>query len=725
LPVKLPETDRVAFLPDGRRAFSVCQEKCTIWDVTSGKVIRTFRNPESDYQATALAVSPDGRQALSGTGSGYLHLWDLRRGKLIRRFLGTKPRDGGIGSVWFLPGGKRALATQQRSVKLWDVTAGKLLRTFRPKWWVGIRALSPDGKRAISDKGAGTVGVPISLIVWEVATGKRIFQLKDDQGFSGSPIFLAGGKRLLSATQFGSVTLWDLTTRKALRSWDRWPYFLQSRQWGRSFNFSPDRKLAVVSWGGTATIWDAVRGKFLRVLCSEGREGNGRDFAPLVVPLLQSNNARVRRTATEDLGKLGAAVLELVGSLKDIDGDVRQEAARSLGRIGIKARKAIGPLREALKDPVVRVRIAAALSLDQIKEGQAERALRVLEEALGHRDAQVRLSAVKALGKVSVGSAPVLCRALEDPSTVVRRQAARLLLNGGHERGVGPALTAALQDRDNQVRVFAAEALLRVGLRPEGIARALAGALQDPDPQVRRSAAQALRRTGGGAKTAVRELRQALRDKNNMVRVKAAEALLYLNGSDESVIPPLIEALEEDDDAVSKGAALCLGRFGPRAKAAIPALVKRLANPEVSRALVRIGPDSIPELIKALKDRTRRGPAIGALFELGKEKEAVRALIEDLEDKTYNVRRIAARALSRFGTNANGAIPALIAILNDRKQTPYLPVRCVNVLGGMGPKAKAAVPVLVDALNDPKVKYVVPWALKQIDPKAAAEAGLE
>jgi HEAT repeat protein len=262
-------------------------------------------------------------------------------------------------------------------------------------------------------------------------------------------------------------------------------------------------------------------------------------------------------------------------------------------------------------------------------------------------------------------------------------------------------------------------------LRPEGVAQALAGALQDPDHQVRRAAAQALRRTGGGAKTAVRELHKALQDKDNLVRVKAAEALLYINGRDESVIPPLIEALEEDDDSVSKGAALCLSRFGPRAKAAIPALVKRLANPEVSQALVRIGPDSIPELIKALKDRARRGPAIGALFELGKEKEAVRALIEDLEDKTYNVRRIAAQALSRFGTNANGAIPALIAILNDRKQTPYLRVRCVDVLGRMGPKAKAAVPALVGALNDPKVKYVVPGALKQIDPKAAAKAGQE
>jgi hypothetical protein len=468
--VKFPEIDRVAFLLDGRRAFSVCQEKATIWTVKTGKVIQTFGNPEGNGRAKTLALSADGKRALSGHEDGYLNLWDLHRGKLIRSFPGAKPKWDRIHSVWLLPDGKRALASQQNSVKLWDISAGKVLRTFRRKWGTEVIAVSPDGKRAVSIKGDGTVGHRNSLIIWDIATGKTVFRLEDAQGFSGSLVFLAGGKRLLAATQYGSVTLWDLTTRKALRSWDKWPYFLRSRGLATGLLFSQDGKLGVAIGEGAVTLWDAVRGKFLRVLCSNG---NGGTFVPLVAPLLASNNARVRRNAAEDLGKLGAAAVpELLGAIQDKNGGVRQEAARSLGRIGFEAGKeAIGPLRKALKDPDVQVRIAAALSLDQIKEGQAERALRVLAEGLGHRDAQVRLAATKALGKISVGSAPVLCRALEDPSTVVRRQAARSLLNEGHEPGVGPALTVALQDRDTRVRVFASEALLRAGCGPRVLLR--------------------------------------------------------------------------------------------------------------------------------------------------------------------------------------------------------------------------------------------------------------
>jgi HEAT repeat protein/WD40 repeat protein len=739
---KVPDIHRVAFLPDGKRVVSAYKQSFALWDVTNGKVIRAFQNPKVYDWTTTITISADGKRALSGHGSGYLNLWDLRQGKLIRGFRRTDRGFGGIRSVWFLPGGNRALATQQRSVKLWDVTTGKLIRTFNPGKGIKLLALSPDGKRALSGRFLGRVGAPAPLSVWDVANGKEVLRLEGEIGFFRTAVFLPDGKRLLSATENGSVKIWDLTTRKAIRSWEGWIFFVyQGGRTGRVISFSPDGKLGIATAGGTATLWNAVEGKLLRILVGRKWWGEGKIVLPELARLLRNKDPRLRRDAVEDLEKLGpAAVPDLLRALRDKDSSVRRVAARGFGRVHPEARSAIGPLLKTLKDPDMRVRIEAARSLYLIEERQAGRALRVLEEALGHRDSQVRLAATKALGEVYFGAAPLLCRALKDESPAVRRQAAKLLVSRARERGVAPALTAALNDRDNQVRVSAADGLFRTRLLPKGLVRALAGALKDRDVQVRRYAARLLFFIGGArwlektdrpTKLAVRELHEALKDKDNLVRVSAAGALLHIDWSDETVIPPLIAALKDKDNEVRKRAAGTLAWIGPRAKAAIRNLIATLQGPGDSSvvaatALAKIGPASVPELVKILKKNGHHLLAISALFEMGPKAEgAAPILIEVLKDRSNPYRAFVAETLAHLGPKAKGAVSVLIAILKDGKEAPNLRVMCAGTLGQIGPAAKEAVPALIEALKDPAVKHIVPVVLKRIDPKAAAKARKE
>jgi WD40 repeat protein len=96
----------VAFSPDGKFALSGSWDKTLkLWDVASGKEIRTFYGHASDI--FSVAFSPDGKFALSGSYDTTLKLWYVESGKEIRTFYG---HASDIFSVAFSPDGKYALS---------------------------------------------------------------------------------------------------------------------------------------------------------------------------------------------------------------------------------------------------------------------------------------------------------------------------------------------------------------------------------------------------------------------------------------------------------------------------------------------------------------------------------------------------------------------------------------------------------------------------------------
>lgn len=106
-----------------------------LWDLATGKVIRTF-GPRN-WSATAIAASPDGRFVAlpaNDSNSKAISLWDLETGKEIRRFEGhNKPVD----SLAFSADGKiLRTAAQDHTIRSWDVATGRQLTTT---------VLMPDG----------------------------------------------------------------------------------------------------------------------------------------------------------------------------------------------------------------------------------------------------------------------------------------------------------------------------------------------------------------------------------------------------------------------------------------------------------------------------------------------------------------------------------------------------------------------------------------------------
>ena len=139
-----------------------------------------------------------------------------------------------------------------------------------------------------------------------------------------------------------------------------------------------------------------------------------------------------------------------------------------------------------------------------------------------------------------------------------------------------------------------------------------------------------------------------------------------------------------------------------------------------SKALKKIGPESVPALIKALnyKDSEVRRMAALILGSFGQKAEkVVPALIKVLKDKDEDVRKWAAISLGKIGPKAEKAVPALIEALKDKDED--VRIIAVDSLGEIGPKAKEAIPALTETLKDKneKIRIAAQTALKKIQKK--------
>ena len=180
-----------------------------LWDLASGKELRTFTGHV--HGVSSVAISPDGRTALSGSVDRTLKLWDLSTGKELRTFTGHSLP---VFSVAFAPDGQTALSgSLDETLKLWDLASGKELRTFTGhSGWVRSVAIAPDGRTALSGSRDKT------LRLWDAATGKELRNFTGHSDTVRSVAIAPDGRTALSGSDDGTLKLWNLASGKELRT---------------------------------------------------------------------------------------------------------------------------------------------------------------------------------------------------------------------------------------------------------------------------------------------------------------------------------------------------------------------------------------------------------------------------------------------------------------------------------------------------------------------------
>jgi HEAT repeat protein len=156
----------------------------------------------------------------------------------------------------------------------------------------------------------------------------------------------------------------------------------------------------------------------------------------------------------------------------------------------------------------------------------------------------------------------------------------------------------------------------------------------------------------------------ALQSENWCDRLQAAQSLQNLGSRAAQAVPDLIQAMmvEEDQFVVAEG---------------------------ILKALAAIQPDVLPIAINN---------SASPLQDILADKKNISILAKALTALEWEKRTLAAVILSRYGSDAAEAVPALMAVVHD--PNPHVRSAVISALGQVGADTEGVVPALIQAQSD-------------------------
>lgn len=164
----------------------------------------------------AVAVSPDGTHAATGSFDRTIKLWDLTSGKEVRTFATSGGHQGLVLFITFSPDGKLlASGGADNTAKLWDPADGSVKGSLAHPNLVDAVAFDPTGERLATACHDGIVRI------WNVERKEAVKQISAHTQPQANPVYAVtwtpDGKQLISASFDRSIKVWDVESGNLVR----------------------------------------------------------------------------------------------------------------------------------------------------------------------------------------------------------------------------------------------------------------------------------------------------------------------------------------------------------------------------------------------------------------------------------------------------------------------------------------------------------------------------
>jgi WD40 repeat protein len=291
-----PEDHTVAFAPDGKSIAAGVGGDVVFWNLQSGQEVRRFRGRCKGI--LALTFTSDQKTFYCGGADNKLYQWDITSGQLLKcwdYFEGNQPmryasgftaktatlkaisRDGKT-AVWHISNWAdtgTGVGMERGKLVVWDVDAHtdrcRITDREHKDFFHADVALSMDGKLLTAQTRNG------SLTLWETATGKKV--TLNERGGLTAVAYSPDCRRVAAFTGGGTdaLSIWDIATGKLI--WQREISSGYAHTWHHVLAFAPDGKALALGIWKNVLIVDSESGKDLTPLSGHRWPVHALEFA--------------------------------------------------------------------------------------------------------------------------------------------------------------------------------------------------------------------------------------------------------------------------------------------------------------------------------------------------------------------------------------------------------------------------------------------------------------
>jgi WD40 repeat protein len=227
--------------------------KINIWDIETGKLIRTFLGTNHSQIIRSICYSPDNKQIVAASDDHSIKLFNAKTGELIQTLIG---RTNDVTCVCYSSNNKYiASGFWHCSIKIWYAETGELVRTLTTGtdriWSISY---SPDNKQIASG------GSDHTIKIWNAKTGELLRTLTGHGDDIYSICYASDNKQMISGGDDCNIKIWNAATGELIRTLHN-----ESKVW--CVCYSPDNK-EIISGGANCKIkiWNAETGILIREL---------------------------------------------------------------------------------------------------------------------------------------------------------------------------------------------------------------------------------------------------------------------------------------------------------------------------------------------------------------------------------------------------------------------------------------------------------------------------
>lgn len=235
----------VAITPNGKQAISASDDhSLKVWDLESGVELHTLSG-HSDWVRT-VAIEPSSSRAVSASDDHTLRIWNIETGALES----TIDTSGDwIRALAVTPDGRYAIsASDDRTLRVWDLEQRKMVRALKGhSGELNALAITPDGRFLLSGSDDRTIRI------WDIESGNEVCTLRGHRAAVNAIAVTPDGREAISASADDTLRLWNLEQYESVPP----KTITDHAYWVKALAVAPDgQRVIAASEDNTLRVWD-------------------------------------------------------------------------------------------------------------------------------------------------------------------------------------------------------------------------------------------------------------------------------------------------------------------------------------------------------------------------------------------------------------------------------------------------------------------------------------